>query len=262
MPKRKITQEQAGEIRQLYSSGTITQTKLAEMYGISRQIISNIVNNKSYAKKEKGLKTFELRVEDMKKYVYSDNTNNVPFSQFSFDERTMRLCNYYTYPPRQQKDLVKSDSFRKKKKYRLNKDKARESRRRYYEKNKDKLREYHNQYYEQNKDKFQEARKRYYNKNKDEFRERNKQYYEQNKDKFREHNKRYYEQNKNVKSKTISKEKQFASKHEYYKQYYERNKDKINEQRKQKRIEQGQKTPKRVSYKQQLMELLKEQGKI
>lgn len=191
MPKRKITQEQAGEIRHLYSSGTITQTKLAEMYGISRQIISNIVNNKSYAKKEKGLKTFELRVEDMKKYVYSDNTNNVPFSQFSFDERTMCLRNYYTYPPKQQKDLVKSNSFLNKEKYKLNKDKVRESRRRYYEQNKDKIREYH-------------------------------------------------------------------------KQYYEQNKDEINERQKQKRIEQrqGQSKRKRTSYRQQLAELLKEQGKI
>ena len=194
MPKRKITQEQAGEIRQLYSSGTITQTKLAEMYGISRQIINNIVNNKSYAKKEKGLKIFELRVEDIKKYIYSDNTNsdntnNVLFSQFSFDERTMCLRNYYTYPPKQQKDLVKSNSFLNKEKYKLNKDEVGESRRRYYEQNKDKIREYH-------------------------------------------------------------------------KQYYEQNKDKINERQKQKRIEQGQKTPKRISYKKQLMELLKEQGKI
>lgn len=45
---RKLTFDQAVEIRNLYKTGKYSQNQLGEMYGITRIVISRIINNKSY----------------------------------------------------------------------------------------------------------------------------------------------------------------------------------------------------------------------
>ena len=49
---RKLTYEQAEEIRELYFKTDIYQRELAEKYGVSNTTITNIVNGKIYRKKE------------------------------------------------------------------------------------------------------------------------------------------------------------------------------------------------------------------
>lgn len=44
----KLTEEDVLQIRELRSKKTFNQTKLAEMYGVSNQLISNIINNKRW----------------------------------------------------------------------------------------------------------------------------------------------------------------------------------------------------------------------
>lgn len=46
--KSKLTNEQAKKIRELKKNSDITYVKLGEIYNMSSQAISNIVNNKSY----------------------------------------------------------------------------------------------------------------------------------------------------------------------------------------------------------------------
>lgn len=45
---RKLTYEQAEDVRKAYADGLFTQTELAEMYGVVPQTISKIVRNISY----------------------------------------------------------------------------------------------------------------------------------------------------------------------------------------------------------------------
>ena len=48
--KRKFTLEEADNIRKEYSAGGISQTKLAEKYGVSQPIINMILRGKTYNK--------------------------------------------------------------------------------------------------------------------------------------------------------------------------------------------------------------------
>jgi len=45
---RKLSIEQAEEIRRIYANGNISQRKLAEQYGISQRSVCCIINKKSY----------------------------------------------------------------------------------------------------------------------------------------------------------------------------------------------------------------------
>ena len=49
-PNRKITFEQAQQIREEYKTGETTKKKLSEKYKISEDSINKIINNKSYLK--------------------------------------------------------------------------------------------------------------------------------------------------------------------------------------------------------------------
>ena len=48
--KSKLTQEQADSIRSVYKSGGATQLEISEEYGVSRQLVGFIINNKRYKK--------------------------------------------------------------------------------------------------------------------------------------------------------------------------------------------------------------------
>ena len=58
-----------------------------------------------------------------------------------------------------------------------NREKKKESDKKFYEKNKEKLKKYRKEWYEENKDKNREKRKEYYEKNKDKFKEKRKEKY-------------------------------------------------------------------------------------
>ena len=49
--KRKLTFEQAEEIRTIYANGNIFQKELAKRFGVSRGIIAMIINNNTYTEK-------------------------------------------------------------------------------------------------------------------------------------------------------------------------------------------------------------------
>lgn len=49
---KKLTSEQVEQIRYLYRTQKITVRELGEMYGVSRQTISNVVSFKFYNTKE------------------------------------------------------------------------------------------------------------------------------------------------------------------------------------------------------------------
>lgn len=44
----KVTNEQAKEIRELYAAGGLSQTKLAQMFGLTQGNISMIIQGKAY----------------------------------------------------------------------------------------------------------------------------------------------------------------------------------------------------------------------
>lgn len=46
--KRALTDEQVDEIRRLYASGKTSQQALAEAYGVSQKMVSNIIRGESY----------------------------------------------------------------------------------------------------------------------------------------------------------------------------------------------------------------------
>jgi len=48
--KRKFTLEEAEAIRKEYGAGGISQTKLADKYGVSQPIINMILRGKTYTK--------------------------------------------------------------------------------------------------------------------------------------------------------------------------------------------------------------------
>lgn len=44
----KVTNQQAQEIREIYKAGGVTQTELADRYGLTQGNVSQIVNEKAY----------------------------------------------------------------------------------------------------------------------------------------------------------------------------------------------------------------------
>ena len=69
--RRKINPDKYSEIRQLYSTGTISYQKIGEMYGVSKSLIIQIVNPDIAEKKKK---QFAERRKDGRYYVKEKHT--------------------------------------------------------------------------------------------------------------------------------------------------------------------------------------------
>lgn len=90
--------------------------------------------------------------------------------------------------------------------------------------------DYHKKYYEKNKEKMKESQRKWREKNKEKKKEYDKNYLEENKEKKLEYYKQYYEENKEKKKEDRDKLENKEKRKKWRKEYYRKNKEKSKQQ--------------------------------
>ena len=83
-PISKLTWKQVKEIRELYNNGQYSQNKLAEMFGVHRWTIQNLINNETW--KDDNYKPLNRENIDIKYYSKGENHHLSTLTQKQADE--------------------------------------------------------------------------------------------------------------------------------------------------------------------------------